>query len=455
MKLVRTLLLTGLGVTSLAALLLAQGCSSSSSTVSTTDGGTHKDGGNATDSGKPKTDSGKPTGDTGTDSAAAGTGEPPASSGSPTTSTAEHTFAIHHLYLGDTDPTPSYTADANAWKSLGYNIDGKTSTMTSTDVCTPYNKSSKAQQDGNNGIDNAFGGVLVPALGPLIKEVDPTAVGGMSETVTASIIGGSFTLEVDTIGFTSSPTQTNTSLTGQLFAGGAYGSTPPLTGTSFSLSDNWPVESSLLNGTTVASGSKIKFPQAYVNNGIWVSGTPVDLTLSLGIAGQTLTLTIHHAVMSFQHTVDSTGQGHAANGIISGVIVTKELINALNVMVGDIDSTSCTYLPILEPDLYEAQDLIIDSSGNVTNTSGTACNAISIGMGFDADEIQPPSTIAAGTDSAIGVPCGVDAGTKSSSSSGSGASSSSAGTSSSSAGTSSSSSSHSSSGTGSASGTGT
>ena len=286
-----------------------------------------------------------------------------------------------------------------------------------------------AQQDGNNGIDNAFGEVVVPKLSPLIKTLDPTAVGGLSQTASASIVAGSFTLEVDTIGFTTSPTQTNTSLTGQLFAGGAYGSTPPLTGSGasapFALTDNWPVNASLLNGTTVASGSKIKFPAAYVNNGVWVSGTPVDLTLSLALAGETLNLTVHHAVMSFTHTIDGTGQGHATGGIISGVLLTTELIHALNVMVGDLNTSYCTYVPLLEPDFLEAQDLIIDSSGNVTNTGPAACNAISIGMGFDADEIAPPSTVAPATDAATGTPCGADAGTTSSSSSGSGTSSSS------------------------------
>ena len=127
--------------------------SSSTGTTPGKDAGTHKDTGTTTkaDTGKPKTDTGTTTktdtgtttkADTGVDSSQpVAQGSPPPSTGPATTSTTEHNFAIHHLYLGDTDPTPAFTTDANAWKNLGYNIDGLTSTMSSTGLCSPYNKS--------------------------------------------------------------------------------------------------------------------------------------------------------------------------------------------------------------------------------------------------------------------------------------------------------------------------
>jgi hypothetical protein len=448
MKFIRSILLTGLGLTSVAALALTPACgSSSSSSTPSVDGG--KDsatGGDSstskTDSSKPKTDGTTPTTDGGADSSTpTSPGTPPSSTGPATTSTDIHNFAIHHLYLGDTAPTPAFTADTNAWKNLGYNIDGlDTTSATASGICTPYTTSSKAAVDGNNGIDNAFGESLVPTLNSLLPSIDPTAPGGLSQTVSASIESGAFTLEVDTVGLTTSATQTNTILTGQLFAGGTYGGTPPMTGTGtgayFTQTDNWPVVGTLLQGSTVSSGSKIQFSGSYVNDGVWVSGAPTDVTIAMSLGGGTLNLTVHHAVMTFQHTIDSAGQGHATNGIISGVLETTELWTAVEAMVGALAPTDCGDLVVAKGYVYGAQDLIINS-GVVTNTSGTPCNAISIGLGFDADEIAPPPTIAATSDAGAGAPCG-SSGSGSGTSSG-GSSSTSGGSTSTSAGSSSSS----------------
>src|SRR5579871_1119177 len=63
--------------------------------------------------------------------------EPPAAGPMhPGDGTGSVTFAISKLYLGDTDPdgTPD---KANGWKHFGYDLDGKISTATSTDLCKP------------------------------------------------------------------------------------------------------------------------------------------------------------------------------------------------------------------------------------------------------------------------------------------------------------------------------
>jgi hypothetical protein len=43
----------------------------------------------------------------------------------------------------------------------------------------------------------------------------------------------------------------------------------------------------------------------------------------------------------------------------------------------------------------QASDILYDGA-TISNVSGQACNAISIGLGFDATEIAPPSVIAPG-----------------------------------------------------------
>jgi hypothetical protein len=307
---------------------------------------------------------------------------------------------VHHFYVGDTTPTPSYTESATAWQSIGYDIDGKDTQASCTDCCTAYKPGTTAHLNGNSGIDNSFGENIVSQL---------TSIGGnLSESASQKIAGGAFTLLLDTTGLTSNATQTNTGLGGRLFAGGSYSGTPPLTGVYFSTTDNWPVSTaSLANGMTLAGGATVGFPAAYVANGVWVSGTPVTMPVTLLLAGAPLPLTIHHAVLSFTHT-ENGSQGLAQNGIISGVLDTTELIGAINQFGGNLSGGSeCSVISmVFEPIVYGAQDLILDpTSGDVSNPAGTPCNAISIGLAFDADEIEAPSTVAPSVDAGNLPPC--------------------------------------------------
>jgi hypothetical protein len=425
MSIARTLSFAGLAGSIFASVLAAQACGGSSTTETPADGGSSKGSSSHSTSGSSATtgttgSKGSSTTTTTTTSSTTTTtmasntpmpadagGLPPAMMGNPTTSTQVHNFAIHHLYVGDDDPTPSYTADPNAWKTIGFNLDGLDTTSKSTNVCTPYTKGQTAQQaDGANGIDNAFGAIVVQALGQLGLN--------LSQTVSEKIIGGSFTIEIDTKGLDSTNTSLSaTALGGQLFAGGAYtGGAPPLTGNYFSITDNWPVDQALLANGTIAGGSKLVFPAAYVTNGTWVSGTPINLSLALSLEGQTLSLTIHHALISFDYSV-SGSQGLATKGIIAGVLETQEFITAINQVLGGISGGSYCSLAqsLFFPTILGAQDIIINADGSVSNTAGTACNGISIGLAFDADEIAVPSVIAAGSDAGTLKPCpGADAG---------------------------------------------
>jgi hypothetical protein len=65
--------------------------------------------------------------------------------------------------LGDVDA--SGVASTSAWKSIGYNLDGKCTTSTSTDVCTLATGAPlQAQDDGVNGVDNSYGENLCPVM---------------------------------------------------------------------------------------------------------------------------------------------------------------------------------------------------------------------------------------------------------------------------------------------------
>jgi hypothetical protein len=295
-----------------------------------------------------------------------------------TTSTTTTNFALHELFLGDTDFDGK--ADYNAWEQFGYNIDGKITTAESTNVCRLVNNGGsfglQAQVDGKGGIDNSFGANVYPGL---ILGLDTKA----TTHTNASIAGGAATAMIDIVGLTSSPTQSATGLSAQAFAGAPFSGTPTWT-----IADDWPVLTSSVTGASLPFTSVEAFPDAYVVSGTWVTGPPGDFTVPfLSIGDETFFVTVHHAVVTFQHATAT----HAAGGIISGVLNTQDFLSVFKVAAARFTSYACeTYaLASLLEQIEDSQDIRSDG----TNPPGVACDAISIGLGFTADEIGPPTTL--------------------------------------------------------------
>jgi hypothetical protein len=317
-------------------------------------------------------------------------------SGTPA-STTPHNYALHQLVLGDTDRSgnPSTTA----WQDFGYDLDGKITTQSSTDVCTLVAGSSKqVQVDGTKGIDNSFGSQIMPIIGTL----DSTA----SQTLNTAIAGGSFTIMTYVVGFDDSAGNTTTAagLTGVLLAGGKYsadGGAPAWDTTTV-----WPVlpDPGLITGCSATAGcpsgtdpvkdAVIQFNGAFQTKGEFVSGAPNPLTLSLSIGGQTLSLDIASAVISF----DPSSPGSVTNGTIAGVLDTQDLISGLMNVAGNISTSLCSgsAFQSIAMQIEQTSDIVLNGT-TVSNPAGTTCNAISIGLGFNSTEIAVPSVIAPGS----------------------------------------------------------
>lgn len=338
----RNLTLVGIGLGSALAVAASQGCSTSTVTPAT----------------------------------GATAGLPPQRpTGAATKSTAEHTYALKTLFMGDTDR--DLVLSTTAWRKYGFNLDGKVSTKDSTDLCTPFMSAAKdTQVDGENGIDNAFGSRIVPIIQASVnKEI--------SKTLSDTLAKGTFTVIIDTTGLTEDAKQTNTGLSGQLFAGAKFDGTP-----SFTTNDHWPVAPNLLSdGKTIAGGSKVKFGDAYVVNGTWVNGAASKVTLTLAFGGVSLDITVNNATIVFDHAGAS-----ATNGTIAGVIDTEELITGIQKVAGHLSSSLCagTAFESIAKQIRQASDIMTDGS----NVAGTPCNGISAGIGFVAAEIAPPSVVA-------------------------------------------------------------
>jgi hypothetical protein len=297
---------------------------------------------------------------------------------------------VSRLYLGNYTRTGQRDT-TNGWASFGYNLDGLVTTRTSTDVCTLMPGTAyDVQVDGTNGIDNSFGENILPII---------TSFSDLDMSVNTSITAGHFTLMTYVTGLdNSNPMQTATGLSGVLLPGADYAlldAGPP----AFDLMTNWPVDpTNLACGPSSCAGmdpvanAKVKFPAAYVFDGTFVGGTPSDVELALNIGGQTLDVTVHSAVVTFQ--VPSPEK--LRNGTISGVIKPNEFLSAFQGVAGNISHSLCSAASFqsIATAIEQAADIILNPDGTISNTSGTPCSGISIGIGFDGVEILPPTVIA-------------------------------------------------------------
>jgi hypothetical protein len=313
--------------------------------------------------------------DSGPTSDAGGQPPPPPDGGAPTSNV--YTFAVNQILLGET--TRSGTPSNSAWKDYGYDVDGLTTTSQSTNVCTLSTGAPKANQnDGTNGIDNAWGAVLLPIIQTAASLPTP------SQTETTMIDQGDYTLQIQVTGLSDDPQQNALGLGAQLFGSGAYPNGTP----AFDSSTDWPVLSTwVVDGSTIASGSTVQFASAYVSNGTFVSGVGTNtITMAFPLFGATLPISIHHAVLTFDH-VD---HADAANGTISGVLDTEEFITALQKVAGTISTSLCgAAFDGIADQIRQAQEILKDG----TNAPNVACTGISIGLGFTAKLVANPTTV--------------------------------------------------------------
>ena len=289
------------------------------------------------------------------------------------------TFAVHDVFLGEADRNG--VPSTSAWKSFGRNVDGLVTTPASTNVCTLTAGSPLSNQsDGINGIDNGWGEVIMPIIQTAASLPTPSA------TVSKTIQSGGTTMLVQIAGLTSDPSQTASALTAQVFMGA---SDQDAGVPAFDSTTNWPVAStSLADGQTIAGGALAKFPSASVTNGTFDSGVGQGtIVWSMMFQGVPMALVIHDPEVTFDHKSSTD----AVNGTISGVLDTQEFLTALKAVAGRISLSLCgSAFDGIAQQISQAQEIL----ANGTNQSGVPCDAISIGIGFNAKLVANPTTVA-------------------------------------------------------------
>jgi hypothetical protein len=153
----------------------------------------------------------------------------------------------------------------------------------------------------------------------------------------------------------------------------------------FDGSDVWPL----------VSGTKIGFASSYIVGDTWVSGTslqsatgPFVLRLLVSDFPVTLKILLPRLAM----TLDPT-HTKATSGIISGVLLTSDFEAEVQAIAGAFDPSLCsgpTIQSILQQ-IAQASDILHDGTQDPTKP----CDAISIGLGFDAVREQLGPTVPA------------------------------------------------------------
>lgn len=303
----------------------------------------------------------------------------------PTTDTSTRTYAITDVFLGDS--TRAGLRSDTAWKSFGWNLDGKITTNTSVDVCTrPPKSATWWQVDGTVGIDNAFGAWVLPLLESVASIREPSAV------ATAAIQQGARTIQLRVVGAAADGAQRASGLTVGWFPSGAYDAAPfP----GFVPTTDWPVSvEGLADGATLAGGPRASFQQASVSNGHVYAEVPgadrtgeVTLDFVVGLGTIEVPLRIHHALIVFTPVSETIG-----DGLVAGVLDAEELIADFVVAAQRMSPQLCG---VQSEGLAEQLRMTADILKDGTNTKGRVCDGISVGLGFAAKAIASPTRVAA------------------------------------------------------------
>jgi hypothetical protein len=281
-------------------------------------------------------------------------------------------LAVSELYLGDIDRDG--TSDpTNGWKQYGFDIDGQTTYNPATH-CKPNSGADATAvfERGNNGINNSFGHNI---FSNILYGLDS----GASATVNSDIMDGKFTVILDITKLGTQPSYNG--LPATLYGGADLGHAAAFNG-----SDVWPL---LPNGTT-GMPIAVQFPESYLANNTWVSGSKGTVSLNLSIMGVSLDLSIGAAQIAMDI---NTTRSSATNGTISGVLNTEALVSQIQQIAGSIGGGGLCSGPTVASILNEisqASDIMDDGTQNPDET----CNGISIGLGFNAAVVQLGSVAA-------------------------------------------------------------
>lgn len=273
-------------------------------------------------------------------------------------------FGTTKLYVGT--KTRQGAESPDAWKSFGYNLDGQVTSDDFANHCTPAGQGipTNVFPDGDDGIDNSFGRTLIPIIKLVSMGTD------LESQINEAITSGSFNVMINMRDLGDGA---NYDPIDAILLAGKEGN-----------GNTWKAVPEFLDDPTDPDTSKVKFADSYLTDNTWVSGNKGTVDLTLAIAGFELSLQIRSAFITMK--LDGA-HGSATEGIIAGVLDTEALVGQIETLAGTLSPEFCNGGPTVESilnQIRQASDIMSDGS----QQAGTPCTGISIGLGFDATEVQ-------------------------------------------------------------------
>ncbi len=299
---------------------------------------------------------------------------PPRPPGTPELGGTTDWFIVQGFHFGRVDRKG--IATATAWGDWGYDLDGLCGTV---EACIRK----KTIVDGSECRDNAFG---LAMLGPMEKLLNVAS--GFEAETNAAIAGGGTTwvLAIDSVG----DLVDDPRAPGRLYLTSPdLGAAPRFDGTDV---------------PTIASDSVllaldrpfVSFPNAYVAGALWVSGDSVllDIVPKVPFGKALVPIDLVGGVITLDLDKAKTGTaGVLAGGFAFPAAKTalEQLASAHGVCPGTSEYEALLALPREAADLYVPGWIATD----------VPCNAVSIGIGFDAVQAMPPTTIGPPTEKPV------------------------------------------------------
>lgn len=248
------------------------------------------------------------------------------------------TFAFRKMFVGETDR--AFKPSSTAWRSFGENLDG-----TSTDSCRA---AMLPGEDGEGGIDNAFGAKVLPLLmqnGFAIPSLQfsQSIQQGVARPLLVRLAAPTLSVRIGK----------PLSVLPDFFTGDG----------------SWVVSSlvaSELSMMTDVAGA--------MHAGAAASASPVLLLLPWG--NTVLRLRIRRFAVDASISPDGKALEH---GTFAGILDPNELVEAARQAMGAAMPSVCTSFDAIAASIRAARDILADGTQNLS----ADCDAISLGMGFE------------------------------------------------------------------------
>lgn len=252
-------------------------------------------------------------------------------------------LAVSRFYMGDTDR--GGVPMSYAWEYFGEDLDGLHSNYTLNGECLPpADQAQYAALDGINGYDNQWGARILP----LLAKWDPTPSKASDDALKAGARRPIIML-------------------GQI-GGGLAAATLRVSFTYFR------------DGRT--EPELVAYDAATFANDTFDSGpAPVPVTIELPIGKQPVRITVQRLRVRFELTPD----GKAIGGQLSGAATVADLEAAVGDHIARSAPEECGGAKLAA--VVKATDTAVDVLADGRNDRTARCDAVSFGVGFDAEPV--------------------------------------------------------------------